>query len=137
MNGILRRIANHRALLVGDAAGAVSPLTAGGIDAAFRLSSFASECIVHDAVDRYSGDRFRTRFIARRWMRRAISAVSSALLLECACAMLRLPGMRRLAEEIFFARRSFPDAAVPADSGQAAEPVGERRLLVPGGQVGD
>ena len=37
------RIANERGLLIGDAAGAVSPLTAGGLDPCLRLSQFAVE----------------------------------------------------------------------------------------------
>jgi len=44
VNGVLKRIACTRGLLVGDAAGAVSPLTAGGLDACVRLSEFASWC---------------------------------------------------------------------------------------------
>ena len=38
VGGVLRRIANENGLLIGDAAGAVSPLTAGGLDPALRLS---------------------------------------------------------------------------------------------------
>src|SRR6266540_3081034 len=45
VGGILRRIANRHGLLVGDAAGAVSPLTAGGLDPALRLSSFAADVV--------------------------------------------------------------------------------------------
>ena len=82
VNGILRRIGNERALLVGDAAGAVSPLTAGGIDAALRLSSFAAETVANGEMQQYSGDQFRTRFVARRWMRRTIAAVSHPLVIE-------------------------------------------------------
>ena len=37
VGGVLPRIAGHRGLLVGDAAGAVSPLTAGGLDGSLRL----------------------------------------------------------------------------------------------------
>ena len=38
IGGMLRRVAGTRGLLVGDAAGAPSPLTAGGLDPCFRLS---------------------------------------------------------------------------------------------------
>jgi flavin-dependent dehydrogenase len=120
VNGILRRIADGRALLVGDAAGAVSPLTAGGIDGALRLSTFAAE-VIAGYLDRgdaailgeYSGDRFRARFMARRWMRRLISMASHPALVELACAFLHLPPLRRVAEHIFFARGSFPDMWLP------------------------
>ena len=120
VNGILRRIANRNGLLIGDAAGAVSPLTAGGLDPAMRLSSFAAEVIeaylaTGDAavLREYSGDRFRPRFIARRWMRRTIRALQQPLLVELGCAALRTPPLRALASHIFFDRGgSFPDAAL-------------------------
>jgi flavin-dependent dehydrogenase len=47
VGGVLRRIANADGLLVGDAAGAVSPLTAGGLDPCLRLSGFAAELLVN------------------------------------------------------------------------------------------
>jgi flavin-dependent dehydrogenase len=116
VNGILRRIANRHALLVGDAAGAVSPLTAGGLDAAMRLSSFASEVVAEylDSGDaavlrEYTGDRFRTRFIARRWMRNALRSVETRWTMELGCALMRTPPLRALASHIFFGRGSFPD----------------------------
>lgn len=116
VGGILRRIASPRGLLVGDAAGAVSPLTAGGLDGALRLSSFACDVIAayldrgdSSILAQYTGDRFRARFIARRWMRHAIRTVSTPLIAEAALAMLRLPTMRGIAEHVFFARGSFPD----------------------------
>lgn len=117
VNGILSRIGNVHGLLVGDAAGAVSPLTAGGLDPAIRLSHFAAEVASEylrsgdeSAIEQYSGRRFQARFIARRWMRRAIAAVSHPLLLEAGCAALRLEPLRGLAEHVFFGRGSFPDA---------------------------
>jgi flavin-dependent dehydrogenase len=45
VGGVLPRIANSRGLLLGDAAGAVSPLTAGGLDPCMRLSKYAAEVI--------------------------------------------------------------------------------------------
>src|SRR5437763_5865326 len=116
VGGILRRIANEHALLVGDAAGAVSPLTAGGLDPALRLSSFAADVVAAylergDArvLGAYTGDRFRARFVARRWMRRVIRAASHPLAMELGCALLRTPPLRALAAHVFFARGSFPD----------------------------
>ena len=125
VGGMLRRIANARGLLVGDAAGAVSPLTAGGLDGAIRLSSFAAGVIAEylDRGDRavleaYSGERFQARFVTRRWMRHAIRTLSHPLTMELACALLRTPLLRGLASNVFFARRSFPDMA----------PLPQRRL---------
>jgi flavin-dependent dehydrogenase len=120
VNGILRRIANDRALLTGDAAGAVSPLTAGGIDAALRLSQFAADVITTGDVGGYSGERFRTRFVARRWMRRTMSLVAHPALFEIGFALLRVAPLRRLAEHIFFARGSFPDVSTGCRESVAA-----------------
>jgi flavin-dependent dehydrogenase len=117
VNGILPRIACSRGLLIGDAAGAVSPLTAGGLDGAMRLSTFAADVVVDylatgdpRQLDAYTGDRFRARILARRWMRNAMRAFSSSpLLMESAFAALRVPLFRGVAEHVFFARESFPD----------------------------
>jgi flavin-dependent dehydrogenase len=123
VGGMLRRIASPRGLLVGDAAGAVSPLTAGGLDGAMRLSTFAAEVAAaylehgdRAVLRQYSGDRFRARFITRRWMRHAMDAMSTPLITETAFALLRLPLLRGIAEHIFFARGSFPDTMPVATS---------------------
>jgi flavin-dependent dehydrogenase len=116
VGGILRRIASERGLLIGDAAGAVSPLTAGGLDAALRLSQFAAGVAASfiETGDRrvlrdYTGDAFRARFFARRWMRRLMRSASNVPMMELACAMLRTAPLRALAAHVFFARGSFPD----------------------------
>jgi flavin-dependent dehydrogenase len=116
VGGMLRRIASTRGLLIGDAAGAVSPLTAGGLDGAMRLSTFAADVTIAylesgDAtiLRQYSGDRFRARFMTRRWMRHAMNAMATPAITEAAFAMLRVPLLRGIAEHIFFARGSFPD----------------------------
>jgi geranylgeranyl reductase family protein len=127
IGGMLRRIACPRGLLVGDAAGAVSPLTAGGLDGAMRLSTFAADVAAElltsgdpKVLRQYSGDRFRTRFLARRWMRHALNAASTPMVAEAAFAMLRLPLLQRFAEHVFFARGSFPDVAPFASERQVA-----------------
>jgi flavin-dependent dehydrogenase len=116
VGGVLATIANRQGLLVGDAAGAVSPLTAGGLDPCMRLSSLAARVIVEylargDAVAlaEYSGELFRARFISRIWMRRLIAHVQQPALLELGCAALRLPLINSLAWHVFFGRGSFPD----------------------------
>ena len=117
VGGMLRHIASPRGLLVGDAAGAVSPLTAGGLDGALRLSSFAADVAAaylergdERILRQYSGDRYRARFVARRWMRNAMKVVATPAVAELALAALRMPLMRSVAEHVFFARGSFPDA---------------------------
>src|SRR5688500_6762520 len=98
VGGMLRRIASRPGLLIGRAAGAVSPLTAGGLDGALRLSTFAAEIAASylesgDAtvLREYSGDRFRARFLTRRWMRYAMNAMATPAMTELAFALLRTP----------------------------------------------
>ena len=118
VNGLLRRIVTDVGLLVGDAAGAVSPLTAGGFDACLRLSRRAAAVIVRhfETGDRavlatYSGAELRTRFWSRRWMRTLLAGVRSRAAMELVCGALRFPPFRNLAWQIFFRRRSFPDVS--------------------------
>ncbi|MBV8519192.1 MAG: NAD(P)/FAD-dependent oxidoreductase [Acidobacteria bacterium] len=119
VGGMLRNIACKRGLLIGDAAGAVSPLTAGGLDGALRLTEFAADVITAyldrgdaDALRAYTGSRFRARFLTRRWMRRAMNAIATPALAELALAALRTPVLRGVAEHVFFARGSFPEVKV-------------------------
>jgi flavin-dependent dehydrogenase len=118
VGGVLRRIANRRGLLVGDAAGAVSPLTAGGLDPCMRLSALAAAVVAdylqtgdESALARYSGERFRSRFVSRLWMRRLLASLESPALVEAACAVMRLPPFGALARHVFFGRGSFPDVS--------------------------
>ncbi|MBV9210506.1 MAG: NAD(P)/FAD-dependent oxidoreductase [Acidobacteria bacterium] len=122
VGGVLRRIANEHGLLIGDAAGAVSPLTAGGLDPCMRLSSLAARVIEAylssgDAreIAPYSGNAFRSRFTSRLWMRRVIARLNQPALVELACAALRLPLLKSLAWHVFFGRGSFPDAEVASE----------------------
>lgn len=116
VGGVLTRIVNERGLLVGDAAGAVSPLTAGGLDPCLRMAKLAAtvtgEFLRRDdpkVLRSYDGRRFRTRFISRLWMRKMIDTIHSPLALETLCAILRMPPGQKIAGHIFFGRGSFPD----------------------------
>ncbi|HEX5964990.1 MAG TPA: NAD(P)/FAD-dependent oxidoreductase [Pyrinomonadaceae bacterium] len=120
VGGVLRNIANRNGLLIGDAAGAVSPLTAGGLDPCMRLSALAAKVVPEylltgdpQALDAYSGNLFRSRFASRVWARRIASTVRQPKLLELGCAMLRVPLVNRLAHHVFFGRGSFPDVEMP------------------------
>lgn len=123
VGGVLRRIACARGLLAGDAAGAVSPLTAGGLDPCLRLSRLAARVTAERlatgdpaALLPYSGERFRAHFRSRITLRRVIATVRSRALLEAGCALLRSPLLRPLGAKVFFGRGSFPDVgAAPAD----------------------
>ena len=119
VGGVLPRIANAKGLVVGDAAGAVSPLTAGGLDPCMRLSSFAAKVITTyletddaNTLRDYSGDLFRARFVSRLWMRRAIAGMKSPALMELGCALFRLPLFYSFARHVFFGRGSFPDVGL-------------------------
>ncbi len=116
VGGVLPRIANSRGLLVGDAAGAVSPLTAGGLDPCLRLSDFAARVTVDyletgdpGRLAAYQGGPLRRRFASRLALRRILVALESRWLLEGATLLLRVPPFDRVAEKVFFGRGSFPD----------------------------
>src|SRR5215216_1761349 len=116
VGGVLRNIANSSGLLIGDAAGAVSPLTAGGLDPCMRLSAFAANVVTEylssgdvEALQAYSGELFRSRFASRLWARRVAPTLGQRQLLELGCAVLRFPLLKRIARHVFFGRGSFPD----------------------------
>jgi len=116
VGGVLRNIANSHGLLIGDAAGAVSPLTAGGLDPCMRLSTLAAQIISQylksrdaDVLKAYSGDLFRARFTSRLWLRRLIRRLERPSVVELACSALRLPLLNYLSWHVFFGRGSFPD----------------------------
>jgi flavin-dependent dehydrogenase len=116
IGGILRRIGNDQGLLIGDAAGAVSPLTAGGLDPCMRLSAFAADVVTEflrtgeaGVLRAYSGDKFRARFTSRLWARRVASSLCNPTLVELGFGALATPLLKPLAQHIFFGRRSFPD----------------------------
>lgn len=118
VGGLLRRISCAGGLLVGDAAGAVSPLTAGGLDPCLRLSDHAVD-VLDDALrsgrrDRlaaYDGAALRARFRGRLLLRHGLAQVRTPALAEAAFGLLRTPVGRAAAQRILFGDRSFPDPA--------------------------
>lgn len=118
VNGVLDRIGNRHGLLVGDAAGAVSPLTAGGLDACMRLSTHAASILLEgirnrSALDRYDGAGFRTRFASRLAMRRTFDLASrSGGLIELGFVFAQSALASRIVRHVFFGRGSFPDVTV-------------------------
>lgn len=118
VGGVLRNIANTKGLLIGDAAGAVSPLTAGGLDPCMRLSAFAAQVVSEylssgdrKALKTYSGELFRARFASRLWARRIAATFSQRQVIELGCTVLRFPLLNRVARHVFFGRGSFPDVS--------------------------
>ena len=119
VNGVLDKISCERGLLIGDAAGAVSPLTAGGLDACLRLSTLAAHVLAgilndgeYKRMELYSGRRFRPRFITRRWMRRTLKTIQNPYWADLIIGLLQLPTFRPMARHIFFGRGSFPDVGI-------------------------
>lgn len=115
VGGVLPRIANEHGLLVGDAAGAVSPLTAGGLDPCLRLSDVAADVATRylggggvTALAAYDGREFGREFHVRLLLRGLLSACRRDWLLEWGCAALRQPLLRRVAEGVFFGAGTFP-----------------------------
>ncbi|MFI7601040.1 NAD(P)/FAD-dependent oxidoreductase [Actinoplanes sp. NPDC049681] len=117
VGGVLRRLACPEGLLVGDAAGAVSPLTAGGLDPCLRLSELAA-AVTGDylrsgdpgMLRHYDGAALRARFRGRLVLRRAWSGVRSRAVAEASFVLLRTPSGRAAAARLLFGDGSFPDA---------------------------
>ena len=111
--GLVHPISTHRVLLTGDAAGLVSPLTAGGIRLAFQYGRRAGAAIAEYLQDGGADPgalmaREYPRFGLKTWMRRLWSAAPSNALLN---ATLFTPPMQALAQWIYFQKRSRDNAA--------------------------
>ncbi|MFI6095991.1 FAD-dependent oxidoreductase [Lentzea sp. NPDC051213] len=109
VGGLLRRIVCQEGLLVGDAAGAVSPLTAGGLDPCLRMSELAAS-VTFDylrsgnryVLEHYDGAAMRRRYRIRSLMRRGLSMIREPGLAELAFSGLRTPLGKALAARILF-----------------------------------
>jgi hypothetical protein len=106
-------------LLIGDAAGAVSPLTAGGLDPCMRLVGDGGKCDLGKIKKRRS-ENF-TELFGRAFPRpirfAALDAAnhfafSNQMFLELGFAFLRGRIGRKLAKHVFFGRGSFPDVEI-------------------------
>ncbi|MGY1752901.1 NAD(P)/FAD-dependent oxidoreductase [Blastococcus sp. SYSU D01042] len=123
VGGLLRRISCPDGLLVGDAAGAVSPLTAGGLDPCLRLSEHAAAVLdealrsgTPDALARYDGAGLRRSFRGRVLLRRGLAGVRTPATAAAAFGLLRTPPGRAAARRILFGDRSFP---TPPEAGRS------------------
>lgn len=115
VGGLLRRIGCPDGLLVGDAAGAVSPLTAGGLDPCLRLSEHAADVLDEalrtgrpGALDRYDGAALRRSFRGRLLLRRGLAQVRTPAMAAAAFTALHTPLGRAVARHVLFGDRSFP-----------------------------
>lgn len=121
VGGVLRRIVCADGLLVGDAAGAVSPLTAGGLDPCLRMARLAA-AVTGDylrtgdtsALRHYDGAALRARFRVRLLLRGALSRVREPAVAEAAFRLLRTPLGRAAAARVLFGDGSFPEAGIDA-----------------------
>ncbi|SDZ17173.1 Dehydrogenase (flavoprotein) [Geodermatophilus africanus] len=121
VGGLLRRIGCPDGLLVGDAAGAVSPLTAGGLDPCLRLSEHAADVLDAalrtgrpDPLAGYDGAALRARFRGRLLLRRGLARLRTPAMSAAAFPLLRTPLGRAAARRVLFGDHSFPDpVAVP------------------------
>lgn len=116
VGGLLRRISAPGGLLVGDAAGAVSPLTAGGLDPCLRLSEHAVELLdealrtgTREVLRQYDGAALRRKFRGRLALRRGLEAIRTPAAAEAAFTGLRSRPGRAAARRILFGDGSFPD----------------------------
>jgi flavin-dependent dehydrogenase len=114
VGGLLRRIGCADGLLVGDAAGAVSPLTAGGLDPCLRLSAHAAD-VLDDALRRgpsalttYDGATLRAHFRGRLTLRKGLAQLRTPAAASLAFRLLRTPFGQSAARRILFGDRSFP-----------------------------
>ncbi|MGY1704743.1 NAD(P)/FAD-dependent oxidoreductase [Geodermatophilus sp. SYSU D00697] len=115
VGGLLRRISCPDGLLVGDAAGAVSPLTAGGLDPCLRLSEHAADVLDDalragrpDLLARYDGAALRASFRGRLLLRRGLAQVRTPAMAAAAFPLLRTRLGRAAARRVLFGDRSFP-----------------------------
>ncbi|MCM0674819.1 NAD(P)/FAD-dependent oxidoreductase [Micromonospora phytophila] len=115
VGGVLRRISCADGLLVGDAAGAVSPLTAGGLDPCLRLSELAAAVLDEalraghpEALTHYDGAALRARFRGRLMLRRGLAQVRTPAVAAAAFTLLRTPFGRAAASRVLFGDGSFP-----------------------------
>lgn len=111
VGGLLRRIGCAGGLLVGDAAGAVSPLTAGGLDPCLRMSELAAAALDDalvsgrpDSVWHYDGGALRHRFRGKLLLRKGLAQIRTPAVAAAAFTLLRTPPGRAAARRILFDR---------------------------------
>ncbi len=121
--GLVHPLSTRRVLLTGDAAGLVSPLTAGGIRLAFQYGRRAGAAISEYLQDGGADPgalmaREYPGFGLKSWMRRAWSAAPPNALLN---ATLFTPPMRALAQWIYFQKRGSGECSTRALNARPAQ----------------
>lgn len=105
--GVVPRLGSKRVMLVGDAAGMVSPVTGGGIHTALQYGRRAAVLIANHLGDRgpdpvAAMTREAPRFGAKLWLRRALDLAPPNPLIN---ALLMTEPARRLAQRLYFHSR--------------------------------
>lgn len=107
INGLLKNLHGDRVLLIGDAAGMVSPLTAGGIHLSYRFGNVAGEAIA-DYLQRgepHPGEVVKAAYRASRWKHWARWCYDNLPVAACMELGLRTQGLfKRGAGKVFFGR---------------------------------
>jgi digeranylgeranylglycerophospholipid reductase len=117
VGGVVRPAAKGRVILIGDAAGMVSPLTAGGIFTAFDFGWRAADAIADHAAGK-APDPARTlprlypKFRVKRWLRRALDLGPPNWL---ANLMLGTRPMQAFARVVYFHRKGLASKAAWRD----------------------
>ncbi|HEY0105313.1 MAG TPA: NAD(P)/FAD-dependent oxidoreductase [Rhizomicrobium sp.] len=123
--GTLRHIGTRRVLLVGDAAGMVSPVTGGGIHTALHFGRRSAQLVCDYLNDRGPHPvarlaREAPRFRAKLWLRRLLDTAPSNGLIN---AVLTTPPARAMAQRLYFHSRgvgaeSFDQWAAESERGE-------------------
>ncbi len=108
IGGLLRNFHGDRVLLVGDAAGMVSPLTAGGIHHAYRFGRIAADAIadhLNATGGPHPGEVVRRAYPKQRWKHLARWSYDRLPVARALEAGLLTGGLfRKLAGKVFFGR---------------------------------
>lgn len=107
IGGLLRNIHGDRVVLIGDSAGMVSPLTAGGIHNAYRFGKLAGDAVTDhlESTGPHPGHVIRRAFAKPRWKHAARWSYDHLPVARVLDAGLVTRGMfRRLAGAVFFDR---------------------------------
>ena len=112
IGGLLDDFYTDGAMLIGDAAGMVSPLTAGGIHRAYRYGRLSGTFIASYLLSngQNPGSLIREIYPPRRWQRTARWAFDRLPMGLITEAVLRTPpAFRQIVEKIFFDRMNWPE----------------------------
>ncbi|HEX4635773.1 MAG TPA: NAD(P)/FAD-dependent oxidoreductase [Rhizomicrobium sp.] len=105
--GVVRRLGTRRVMLVGDAAGMVSPVTGGGIHTALHFGRRAAVLVANylgacGPLPSQALAAEAPRYRAKLWLRRALDLAPPNALINA--ALMTAP-MRRLAQRLYFHAR--------------------------------